>query len=268
MSYYFCIGSFNTNKMNYNTSLRPKIDNIAYIISHELFDVVALQEVCRAEALDELCKRLPGNWKYDYSDPPAEVYGRGYIWNANRLKLRDGTTPFIRTDYHIDKDGERLKREPYYARFTPDTLGGPAVEIRLLNLHFEPTITSYAEKEYTTLAKEIHPKFMKYIEISDSFYMPAYTLSMGDYNLSIQKCAKHNTGSFITVQSLGTTLSNKFPAYTANDYDHFSYDENNLNGFGITVEKVDAVNKYFNNDYSKYRETVSDHVPIKIKLRF
>ena len=96
MGYIFTIGSFNTNFLNYNTSMRPKIDNVASIISGEFFDVIALQEVCRAEALAELCSKMPGNWQYDYSNPPAEKYGRGYVWNADRL--RTIKTPFIRTD--------------------------------------------------------------------------------------------------------------------------------------------------------------------------
>ena len=65
-----------------------------------------------------------------------------------------------------------------------------------------------------------------------------------------------------------TTVSNKFSVYTLNDFDHFSYEKENLEGFGITIERVDAVNKYFNSDYSLYRDRVSDHIPIKIKLAF
>ena len=267
MGYIFTIGSFNTNFLNYNTSMRPKIDNVASIISGEFFDVIALQEVCRAEALAELCSKLPGNWQYDYSNPPAEKYGRGYVWNADRL--RTIKTPFIRTDYHADRGHIRLKRDPYYARFTPDGLGGPAIEIRLLNLHLEPIDKLIAEQEYLTLAQEIHPKFRYYVETDDSFYMPAYTLSMGDYNLLLKKCESifHDNG-FLSVQNLSTTVSNKFSAYTTNDYDHFSYAPENLEGFGINVERVDAVNKYFNGDYSLYRDCVSDHTPIKIKLSF
>ena len=267
MGYIYTIGSFNTNFLNYNTSSHPKIDNVALIIKHEGFDVVALQEVCRAEALSELCNKLPGNWRFDYSNPPAEKYGRGFVWNADRLKTIK--EPFVRTDYHISNGLVRLKREPYYARFTSDGLGGPAIEIRLLNLHLEPICRPISEQEFSTLARCVHPKFRYYIETDDSFYMPAYTISMGDYNLKLNKCLKiHRSDSFLTVQGLPTTVSNKFEVYTSNDFDHFSYDPDNLDGFGINVERVDAVNKYFDHNYSEYREKVSDHTPIKIKLSF
>ncbi len=267
MGYIFTIGSFNTNRLNYNTSTRPKIDNLASIISSEMFDVIALQEVCRAAALDELCSKLPGIWQYDYSNPPCETYGRGYVWNANRLKTIK--TPFVRSDYHTKNSQTRLKRDPYYARFTADGLGGPAIEIRLLNLHFEPSNKAFSELEYLTLAQEIHPKFRNYIETGDSFYMPAYTLSMGDYNLTLKKCNSIiGVDGFKSVQNLPTTISNTHFSYTLNDYDHFSYSNENINEFGISIERVDAVNKYFKGDYSLYRECVSDHTPIKIKLSF
>lgn len=247
--------------------MRPKIDNLASIIAGEFYDVVALQEVCRAEALDELCNKLPGNWKSDYSTPPSEKYGRAYVWNADRLKPIKA--PFLRTDYHTDNGHIRLKREPYYARFTPDGLGGPAIEIRLVNLHLEPIDKNIAGLEYLTLAEEIHPKFSRYIETEDAFYLPAYTLSMGDYNLTSRKLDTFLfNNNFITVQTYPTTISNKYDSYTMNDYDHFSYDRGNLEGFGISVDRVDAVSKYFNNDYSLYRDCVSDHIPIKITLSF
>ncbi len=267
MPYTFIIGSFNTNFLNYNTSMRPKIDNLAAIIQGEYFDVIALQEVCRVEALAELCRKLPGHWLFDYSNPPSDKYGRAFVWNADRL--RTIKMPFVRNDYHTENGHIRLKRDPYYGRFTPDGLGGPAIEIRLLNLHLEPIDRTITELEYFTLADEIHPKFCRFIETEDAFYLPPYTVSMGDYNLTSKRCdSMVLSNQFITVQSMPTTLSNKYDTYTLNDFDHFSYDHDNLEGFGMIVERVDAVQKYFNRDYSYYHDCVSDHVPIKISLTF
>ncbi len=267
MGYTFVIGSFNTQFLNYNTSKCPKIDCVASIIASEYFDLVALQEVCREEALSELCSKLPGKWEYDYSNPPAQKYGRAYVWNADRLKVIK--PPFIRTDYHVNEKHVRLKREPYYARFTPDGLGGPAIEIRLINLHLEPTMKSISELEYLTVSEEILPKFSKYIEIDDDFYMPAYTISLGDYNLTVHKCNSISEQNEVhAVQYLPTTVSSKFDRYTDNDLDHFSYISSDFEGFGIEVERIDAVQKYCDGDFSKYRDCVSDHVPIKITLSF
>lgn len=267
MGYTFTIGSFNTNFLNYNTPVCPKIDCVASIILHEYFDVVALQEVCREEALAELCCKLPGNWKYDYSNPPSEKYGRGYVWNADRLRTVD--LPSIRTDYHSGNGHIHLKREPYFARFTSDGLGGPLVEIRLINLHLEPSYRDISVMEYKTVAEEIYPKFSQYIYINDKYYIPPYTLSAGDYNLTLSNCKKIvDDNCFSTVQEFPTTISNKFDYYTFNDFDHFSYNKDDLEGFRISVERVDAVNKYFKGDFLLYRKCVSDHVPVKIMLTF
>jgi hypothetical protein len=68
-----------------------------------------------------------------------------------------------------------------------------------------------------------------------------------------------------TMQNEKTTLSTDNASFT-NDYDHFSYDECRFDGTNVIIERVNSVCKYCGNDFEKYREKVSDHVPIKLEL--
>ena len=56
----------------------------------------------------------------------------------------------------------------------------------------------------------------------------------------------------------------------ANNYDHFTYDELRVNTIHPRYQAVDVVQsgKYgrYLNDFKRYREEVSDHIPIIIKL--
>lgn len=56
--------------------------------------------------------------------------------------------------------------------------------------------------------------------------------------------------------------------YYSKDYDHFSYDVVRFDGINVRTKRVDALGKYYNNDLVKYRQEISDHVPIKIYIDF
>ena len=52
--------------------------------------------------------------------------------------------------------------------------------------------------------------------------------------------------------------------YYSQDYDHVSSDVNTLDIIGVTVSRVDALEKYYSQQLREYRREISDHVPIKI----
>lgn len=55
----------------------------------------------------------------------------------------------------------------------------------------------------------------------------------------------------------------------AHNYDHFSYDEDTIfKNIRVYAKRIDAVRKYCNDDFSKYRQQVSDHIPIKLTIDF
>ena len=211
--------------------------------------------------------------------------------------------PRIFSQYKIDSfSGQKpLVRNPLYGRFTPRDLGGGNSEIRLICTHIrfngqkgdlDPGYINMRRNELDVLVKALYPK------LADRVYgdmMPAYTILLGDYNMNL-KSAGFGLNAYIhypdgrieikdgtsikrlaTVQSSKTTLKRKQSEDEyiqddnyANNYDHFTYDELRLNAINPRYQAVDIIQdgKYsrYLNDFKKYREEVSDHIPIIIKL--
>lgn len=296
------IGSFNVRNLNYPGSKDSKraFDTIAAIIK-ENFDVVALQEVLSDKVWDQLKMHLGGNWQFAWERPPqyfgeskADARGEGYayIWNTKKLDLIeievDGYTrkflPRIWKQYRAQ--GQKLIREPYYARFTPQGKnGGCFCEIRLINTHIVYGEDSKAGK-YVRYSEFLKVVRNIYENIANKRYgdrMPAYVVVLGDYNLSLKtlqlmdvkvevgdSTSERREERVITVQDKLTTLNHKEQqdgTYTSdfvNDYDHFTFMEKYQSIMHIEIECVD-VKKYCSN-LAKYWETVSDHIPIKMSI--
>ena len=121
--------------------------------------------------------------------------------------------------------------------------------------------------------------------------MPAYTILLGDYNLNMKSSGcgyplypdymgiiKVEDNGVIQniriVQEEPTSLKkpknenrNSIDAYGyANNFDHFSYDDDRFNGVGKKVKRIDTVQKYCDSDFRKHLEVISDHVPIMMLL--
>ena len=157
MSYSFTVGSFNLYKFSYRSddTIRKDISRIAAIIN-ENFDVVALQEVFSAGAMNLLLKELGGNWGGKWASPRPSVdankdslvkpmsaqaaEGYAFLWKKRRFELFTrqevyGTRtvePDIYTAYKVDEEN-RLLRDPLWIRLVPKR--GPFCEIRLFNTH-------------------------------------------------------------------------------------------------------------------------------------
>ncbi len=244
------------------------------------------------------------SWAEAKTNNTSRHEGYGFLWNKRRLrlsttKLPDGTirtyNPAMVKQNNIK---EEMMRKPFYARFTPEGLpGGCFMEIRLICVH-----TYYGndsaedrktrERELDILMKEVYPR------ISDRIYgnnMPSYTILLGDYNAELRRDWKEslkrpdplylktdmrdlievtNWGKIKTVQDQFTTLKNNvFQSGNeernggyAHDYDHFSFEESRFEGIMMRARKIDAVRKYCNDDFDKYKRTVSDHVPIMMEI--
>jgi len=297
------IGSFNVRNLNYPVSKggTRSFDTIASIIKKEEFAVVALQEVLSYKVWDQLKMHLGDDWQFAWERPlpkfgesKADPRGEGYayIWNSKKLDLVeidvDGETrrfmPRIWQQYR--KQGTRLVREPYYARFTPTGKNaGCFCEIRLINTHIVYGDNSILGEclryeEFLKVASNV------YENIANKRYgnnMPSYVIVLGDYNLSLQKLTQKpvtvsvgNSPSecgieeIVTRQGELTTLNHiqqEDGTYTsdfANNYDHFSFIQSYEQIMHIKISRVD-VTKYCA-ELSKYWETVSDHVPIKMAI--
>jgi endonuclease/exonuclease/phosphatase family metal-dependent hydrolase len=265
----YIIGSFNTCRF---TGIgRHDIGVLADIILSERFDIVALQEVFRPDALNLLKRRLPG-WEGCHGRPgngPAGDFGFAFLWNTKRAReCSKDSQPIIFEQY---KSNIRMRRNPFYGRFTPSgLLGGAFFEIRLIDVHLwwgsqsgSGDITQRNE-EYRLVTNEIH-NYINTRRYGDN--MPAYTIILGDYNLWYFWCQQNDkeNQNVKTKQEEKTTLSSNNTSF-ANDYDHFSYDENRFLGTSVIIERVNSVAKYCQNDFEKHKEKVSDHVPIKLEL--
>ena len=247
-----------------------------------------------------------GVWGSPTSFSSIAAEGYGFIWNKNRMRLAvttlpDGSKktfrPHIYNQYRVDRRmGQTpLIRNPYYARFEP--LDGSFCEIRLINTHI-----MFSKGNSTNQLLDIGAVVMRkrefdiltqalYNSISDKRYgnnRPAYTIILGDYNLNLRTSGA--AGAFlneivmvqdrgqikrlITVQDKLTTLkANKAGSqedfgfsYWANNYDHFTYDMDRFSSVSAVSSRINTVKDYCNDDYELHRKTVSDHVPIALKL--
>ena len=178
--------------------------------------------------------------------------------------VRRTAEPIIFNQYRIDRSlGQyELSRNPYYGRFKPKDC---FCELRLINTHIR---FGADEEEHFAGIKKIGQTFQRqnelrilidslYRTISDRRYgnhMPSYTIILGDYNLNLNRpwnespYIPSNAGLDVdvyhiidngtvvkrvkTVQETKTTLkkNNDETGKYANNYDHFSYDQDEFMG--------------------------------------
>lgn len=293
-----------SNRSEDGEELKRDFEKIAEIIAREEFDVVALQEINSVSALNHLKDVLNKKYKNN-SHIYQSVFGDGmpthskdperygFIWNEKRLRLinvKKGTNP----GYYTNAGGIGLIRPPYYGRFTArGMLGGSNFELRLVNTHIINALRKEERiREFDVLVKQVLPRICDHQDISaDGEIMPSYTFLLGDYNIPLNKDPRiffkidyitqtKYTGrkrNYITVQESPTSLRKVGTQKTidecyANNYDHFSYEDELLNKLTLEPQRVEALSKYFECEDSAveklnaYRTKVSDHVPIRLSI--
>ena len=298
----FKIGSFNC--LNFGLGASKDAAIFADIIRDEQFDIVALQEIKGKAALNRIMQHLRTNWAAVADDSYVNDYA--FIWNTNRIRLAETFVngkkriyePRIYKQYKLDKSrGQRdLVREPFYARFFP-AADAPFIEIRLINTHIrysgskdgEGSLLSLGEiamrkNEFDVLTRAIYAKE------ADKEYgnsRPWYTILLGDYNLNIPnsgakspylvesftiddrkdkpKCIVTRQSELTTLKKINTASDEQSERF-ANNYDHFTYDENRFSSVSTQVSRVNTVEKYCGGDYEKHQQKISDHVPIAMNI--
>lgn len=283
----YTIGSFNMYKWGEKSS--KNLLKLVEIIKDNHLDIVAFQEVYNADQIEELCKWLR-TWDYKFGVPSGSPKSEGYayIWNTRKFHLsetRNGKpNPVIVEKYRIENDIEisGIRRPPYYIKLTSNILD--RFEIRLINVHLRhnkvvtdtPSRLEQRYQEYKIIAESILKRISNEPEMNKSFV----AVMLGDYNMTKSQIDSRNivigygndTGSkIINLQDEYTTLSNNEQnpneIYSTNDYDHFTFNEKNIETIKqFSVERIDAVKDFYANERDKYKSELSDHVPIKITV--
>ncbi len=213
MDKIYRIGSFNLHNIGLGAFTNTRdLEKIASIIQSEQLDVIALQEVLsegKVFTRDDLPSSIaksniitylggPKHWGFEWAysgDESNRHEGYAFLWNKDRLRLssakvnRNGST-FERTytPRMIYSNSKDLRRNPYFARFTPQGMpGGSSFEIRLLCIHTfygDDTSDDRATRlfEIDTLLKEVYPR-VDGLQFQNGFKQ--YTVLLGDYNAEL-----------------------------------------------------------------------------------
>jgi endonuclease/exonuclease/phosphatase family metal-dependent hydrolase len=281
------VASFNIK--NYAGNNKDKIRAIANVIRYEDFDIVAIQEiksqgVRNAGALYSLLMELPG-YKGCFGDNPSSGaqgdYGFAFLYNADKFKecSEDG-------EAEIFSRFNNFVRCPYFGRFTPiGTVGGLFTELRLLNIHLNPSQTVSSTSEFKLLHREVFNYISDRIYKHKTFNMdgsvsvhtpPSYTIVLGDYNFILDDCNRMlaempQKKNVTVIQKEETTIwpSNErtnVPGHFVRDYDHVSFDSQRFVGISTEIHRVNTVQCYYGGDFDTHFKELSDHVPIVFQI--
>ena len=213
MDKIYRIGSFNLHNIGTGAFTNDRdLEKIANIILAEKMDVVALQEVLTEGKIftkDDLPSSItkkniisylggPEHWGFEWAfsgDESIRHEGYAFLWNKDRLDLstaevmRNGKK-FTRvyTPRMIKVNHKDMRRQPYFARFTPrGKAGGSNFEIRLLCVHTYFGDDNVADRmirqnELDVLLTDVYPQ-MAAANFQNA--LPRYTILLGDYNAEL-----------------------------------------------------------------------------------
>lgn len=250
------------------------------LVADENLDVLILQEVLNdreAKRISEKALSPLQNWKYGYERSaagPSGDYGLAFFWNENRItECSKSCQPQVFSGYKSDI---RMSRDPLYGRFSPKLSFASEIfqEYRFLNIHLRfsdevlpdlSTIPGIEKRkmECNLVTGEIYRK----VDVPRGNFKPFFTIVAGDYNLSVEECNAHSGNpDVVTFQNEATTIKKEPYGTYVSSYDHISLNTAKYTSERYSVSRIDAVHKYFSDDYGRYFDLISDHVPIKIEI--
>lgn len=169
-------------------------------------------------------------------------------------------------------------RPPLIACFKPSGLFGSLLhEIRIINTHTqwskgksdEQSAKQIRMEEINFIQRILHQKVN---ELRTGSFNSVYTLIAGDFNLSAEEINQMSIDGMITVQEQPSTCKwddNQNGLTLKSNYDHFAYNEDRIAHLipdGATTINTDESGFTLNKDGKIV--TVSDHVPIKMTIKF
>lgn len=199
-----------------------------------------------------------------------------------------------------------LKRPPFYGRFQTTFSGLPNIELRLINTHIRfskakdgeelaPSASDIALRqfEFRALTQNIYYRAAtKVYGKAEGRGDPrtAYTVLLGDYNLNLSasgagspllgleeiiipcRTDSDREQKLVTLQKELSTLKKpsddgeENTSYFANNYDHFTLDENRFSDIDRQTNRINSVEKYYDSDAKEHYRELSDHTPIMLTL--
>lgn len=241
-----------------------------------------------------------------FSNSYQEAEGYAFLWKTNRFTLAKKRNGEVREPRIVNQyrtlGFEPLARPPLLGCFNPVAAGhARPLEIRLVNTHITFGSVGDRKREFQILA-EIYKK----IE-TDNQHSPAissYTIMLGDYNLNLKRANTkypflceplggeyievyemreqlkdervsnpETVCTLVTVQDqLSTIKKNDSPKpvteYMANNYDHFTINKKYIDNMQYRGSSImNTVSRYCDDDISRHRKEISDHVPIQMEFK-
>ncbi|MDY6339107.1 MAG: hypothetical protein SPL61_05675 [Saccharofermentans sp.] len=242
------------------------------------------------------------NYKYT-GDNRNEGYA--FLWDTRRVELKRVDGKEILPKKYSHNESNKLLRAPGYGRFILRNRIRP-VEIRVITAHIAYSNPKVKEEFDVPDIKEIQNRKREFDILSSKIYKnindickdpeefnAIYTLILGDYNLNLQgsgatsaiiqsvncydRYGNHCYGIYDydnaiginvmkTVQSDPTTINKDCTGYASN-YDHCTYNiELEKDGKIGRCYRKSVINDMSQEEIKRYRDTVSDHVPIVVEL--
>ncbi len=229
-----------------------------------LFDIIALQEVMKKDAIiklvNELDKLSKENWSYHlspYAVGNGEKYNEyyGFIFKDKKFK-------FVKSlGFYPEKNNEFI-REPYAAQFKSNKF-----DFIIVNQHL---IFGDEKSDRQKEAKELI-KVYDYFQNLDTKENDVFLV--GDFNLpaydtSFKDLFKHKDKIFYSIDPNNKTTIGK--SDLANSYDNIFYSFNYTKEYtgrnGVYNYTDDYIKEYGTNRFSILRKDISDHLPVYIEL--
>lgn len=220
----------------------------------ERFDLVAVVELMRPEALTDLERRLEQRTGEAWSSLASEAIGRdsykehyGFIWRDAAVRYVDGAVVFIDVD-------DSFAREPFSARFQ-DRKSGQVFALAAVHVFYGKAVRDRlpelrALAEYWDWLAEIYPDTPRILA--------------GDFNIAPEHpaLAALRARARPLIRDGATTLSSHNGRY-ANLYDNLWIEPQGLPVSGAGIGRFP---EWLELTHEAARATVSDHAPVYLVL--
>lgn len=245
------IASWNTKHLGWDNG--KNMAAVAEIVSR--FDLVALQEVMRAEAAEKLADRvsqLTGeSWDVITSDTVGRSsYQEGYafLWRRSAVVQDGGAVLYL-------DPGDKFAREPYSAVF--HAAADPEMRFVLATVHI-----TYGDSR-ADRTPEIRTLAEYWDWLAETFDAPV--ILAGDFNTPPDDAAwKQLRQDARPMIRTGATTLSKTDGQFANLYDNLWLIPSQ---FGVTSRGIGNFPEWLGIDHKTARDSVSDHAPVFLTLR-